>query len=136
MSGMQMAMMAAGGKPYGTVSIFDQSPNNTSIDPADATATFALNSDATVSSTNETPPNWLDIPANTGLFEARMTMISGTFTSGPAAGSWFTLGTNRVWTVTRTTIGVDTVSATLDIRLTSDGVIQDSATITFTAEVF
>ncbi len=136
MSGMQMAMIASAGNPFGTVSISNQSPNNSAIDPADATATFALNSNATVTSTNESPPNWLDIPANTGLFEARMTMISGSFTSGPAAGSWFALSTNRVWTVTRTTIGVDTVSATLDIRLTSDGVIQDSATITFTAEVF
>lgn len=136
MSGMQMAMMASSGNPFGTVSITNQNPNNSAIDPANATATFALNSNATVTSTNEAPPNWLDIPANTGLFEARMTMISGTFTSGPAAGSWFSLGTNRVWTVTRTTVGVDTVSATLDIRLTSDGVIQDTATITFTAEVF
>lgn len=135
MTGMQMAAMAAGGNPFGTVSIGAQNPNNSSIDPTDATATFALNSNATVSSTNETPANWLDIPANTGLFEARMTMISGVFTSGPAAGSWFALSTNRVWTVTRTTIGIDTVEATLEIRLTSTGIVQDTATITFTAEV-
>jgi hypothetical protein len=135
MTAMQMAMMAVGDMSYGTVSIFDQNPNYTAIFPP-ATATFALNNNATVSSTNETPPNWLDIPANTGLFEARMTMISGTFTSGPAAGSWFTLGTNRVWTVTRTLSGLDIVEAALDIRLTSNGVIQDSATITFTVEVF
>ena len=135
MSAMQMAMMAVSGNSFGTVTIFDQSPTDSTFSPNEATATFALNSNATVTSTNETPPNWLDIPANTGLFEARMTMISGIFTSGPAVGSWFSLGTNRVWTVTRTTSGIDIVEATLDIRLTSNGVIQDTATITFTVQV-
>ena len=135
MTGMQMAAMASSGNPFGTVNINNQFPNNSTIDPANATATFSLNTDATVSSTNETPPNWLDIPANVGLFEARMTMISGAFSSGPAAGSWWVLSSARVWTVTRTTIGEDIVQATLEIRLASDLSVQDTATITFTATV-
>jgi hypothetical protein len=134
MSGMQMAMMASA-ESIGTVNINNQSPTDIVTDPADASTAFSLLSNATAQSTGETPPNWLDIPANTGLFEARMTMISGTFSTGPAAGSWFSLGTTRTWTVDRTTLGNKSASATLDIRVISSGVVQDSATITFSATV-
>lgn len=134
MTGMQMAAFASG-DVFGVVTINDQNPSDDVLDPANATAVFSLVNDATVISTGEVVANWLSIPANTGLFEARMTIISGAFTTGPAAGTWWPLSTTRTWTSTQPVVGDNIVQATLEIRLASSGVVQDSATITITATV-
>lgn len=135
MSGIQMALM--GGSPFfGTVTLDNRNPTEIVTDPLDAAAVYTLNVDGTVDSTGEFGiPNWLSIPANAALFEARVTVIGGALSSGPAAGTWWNLGSVRSWAVQRLTIGTNTCSLTVEIRLASTGIVQASATVNFTATV-
>jgi hypothetical protein len=135
MSGMQMAAMASSGV-NAVVTLNDQFPSDIQTDPADATATYSLNSDKTVQSTNEGGiPNWLDASGDVSLYEARMTLSVGTFSGGSGAGSWLSLASSRTWFVSQTSVGGKTATATIEIRLASSGIVQDSATIILEATV-
>ena len=106
--------------------------------PSEATAQYLLNSDGRAqkvenSSTSDISGEWLVAGANSD-FEVYATVDSGTLTSGPT-GSWVSLSTSRVWTLTRGTVGLSSVDLTIEIRRASDAVVVDSATITLTAEV-
>ena len=76
--------------------------------------------------------NWISPAVDMGLYSARLTIISGTVTSG-AVGSWLNLGTTRAWTLDGGPGGADAVWL-VEIQLDSTGVIQDSATLTVHAE--
>lgn len=76
--------------------------------------------------------NWIEPQVSMALYSARLTIISGTVTSGPV-GSWVNLGTTRSWTLDGGPGGVDAVWL-MEIRLDSSGAIQDSATLTVHAE--
>lgn len=135
MSGIQMGLMGSASF-LGTVSIDDRSPLNIVADPAAAVATYTLFSSAGVFVTGDPGvPDWLSIPANTGLFEVRMTQNSGTAVSGPIAGTWFPLNVNRSWSLNQNSIGTSSSNITIEIRLASTLVVQDSASISFTATV-
>ena len=119
----------------GFVTLDAQNPAESTSDPSPATATYALNANATVISTGEAPANWLSIPGNTNLFEARMTVVSGALTNG-TINTWLNCGSNLVWELVRGSLGSSACTATIEVRLASTGVVQDSATINFTADVF
>ncbi len=133
MTGVMAALAGAG--PGFTINIENTLASSNVVDPADASANFTLNSNGTTVATGAAPPNWISPVSGAGLFEARMTLTSGAFTSGPASGTWNQLNVNRTWNVTRTLIGLDQAIATLDIREISSGVIRDTATITISADV-
>jgi hypothetical protein len=76
--------------------------------------------------------DWISPKANFGLYSARLTIVTGTVTSGPV-GSWVNLGTTRTWTLQGGPGGVD-ATWNLEIRLDSTGDIQDTATLTVHAE--
>lgn len=75
---------------------------------------------------------WIQPQTNMGLYSARMTINSGSSTSG-TFGSWLNLATTRVWTLNGGSGGVD-ATWTVEIRLDSSGVVQDSAVLTVHAE--
>jgi hypothetical protein len=77
--------------------------------------------------------SWL-LSGTASQYEIRMTTTSGTFSSG-TTGSWLSLGTTRTWTRQRTSVGISTVTATVEIRDATSLVVLDTATITITAEV-
>lgn len=129
-----MAMAAVGGYD-GTVTISDQNPYDEVFGGGDASADYSLNTTKAVFSTGESPGDWLDSGGNVGAFEVRVTMIYGTFTSGPAAGTWWPLSSNRSWNVFRTGLGGKSCSMTVEIRLAATGVVQDTATVSMTALV-
>lgn len=76
--------------------------------------------------------NWISPLTNQSLYSVRATVVSGTFTSGTFA-TWLNLGTSRTWTLSGGSGGVDAVMS-IEIRLDSTGVVQDTATLTFHAE--
>ena len=76
--------------------------------------------------------DWITPQTNMGLYSARMTINSGSSTSG-TFGTFLNLATTRTWTLSGGTGGVD-ATWTVDIRRDSDSVIVDSAVLTVHAE--
>ena len=97
--------------------------NNTEVDPADATAYFGLYSTGSADGgyTSGTSFNWLE-GGTAGNYEVYVTTVSGTFSSGPATGTWHNLGTTRSWSVARLTTGTKTFTGNFKIRRVSDSV--------------
>jgi hypothetical protein len=117
------------------VSISDQNVQRIVVDPADATASYALESDGDIATNLVDSGDWITPKAAAGAdYECRATVVSGTFTSG-TFGSWLALSSTRSWTLVRTTLGTSTASMLIEIRRASDGTVLDSATISFTATV-
>lgn len=109
------------------------------IDPTDATCVYRLENDGDVMATNGNNTvvdrgDWIAPRINMALFEARVTVTSGSLSSG-TAGSWLSLATTREWQRNQTTIGTSSVQFTIEIRRASDGVVVDSATINMSASV-
>jgi hypothetical protein len=114
------------------VSINDAAPTDSEIG-VPASAIYALNSDGTGSSTQDTPATftWL----TTGLAsqaEVRATYNSGTLSSG-TTGSWLPMSSNNAWSCNRAANGTNFLNLTIEIRRASDGVVLDTATVSFTA---
>lgn len=76
--------------------------------------------------------DWLNPKVNMGLYEARFTPTTGALTGG-TANTWQTLGTDRLYEVTRTGLGTTTCIGTLEIRL--GATVYTSSTVTLTATI-
>lgn len=108
-----------------------------SVSASTATSTFQLEPDGDigryVNAIYTDLGEWITPTGAAGnAYEAKMTTISGSLSSG-TAGSWLALGTLRAWTRTSSS-GTQTYSGTLEIRRASDGTVLDSATITLQAQ--
>lgn len=116
------------------VSITNQSGSVITTTPTDATSTYELTS-AGVCNVDGSPVSgeWL-VAGSASAYEVRSTVTSGTLTTDPSAGSWVSLGTTRLWELTRASVGVSTATFTVEIRNASTGAVLDSATIDLTAE--
>lgn len=114
---------------------------HTTVSPANATAGFRLDNDFSADSLAGAAYTerytWKTGSGAAADYEARWTTISGSLSSG-TAGTWLGLGTDRVWTRTRTAdgIGSDTVVGTVEIReAAAPNTVLATATITLTASV-
>lgn len=123
-----------------TVAISDASVSSIALSPLTSTVEFSLLADGNITETDNggTPTvigQWVTNLVDPSQYEARMTVNSGTI-GGTSTGTWVNLGVNRTWTVSRDGAlagGTSNASALLEIRRA--GVVQDSATITFGAQV-
>lgn len=130
------------GSFYGTsapvISITDQSRAATGISPATATNGYRLNSNGKVydngNGTYSFIEDWVTPTGAASSYEALVTVTSGSLSSG-TSGSWLALSSTRDWTVTRTSVGTNTCTFTVDIRKVGTTTVLDSATITIEAEV-
>ena len=121
-----------------TVSLTNQNLVGPSIAPVQATSGYRLGSTGDVSENRNA--SYLDIgdwvspkSAAPGTYECRVTVTSGTLSTG-TAGSWLALTSNREWTVFRNTSGSKACTFTVEIR---QGVTTlASCTVTITASVF
>lgn len=131
------------GSFYGTsapvISITNQTVTNSTSTPATATAGYRLNSNGKVY--GESPAgnfgfleDWVTPNGAASSYEALVTVTSGSLSSG-TSGSWLALSSTRDWTVTRTTLGTNSCTFTVDIRKVGTTTVLDSATITIEAEV-
>lgn len=120
-----------------TISIAD-----TEVTPTDSYAGIRLDSDGRIfTSTSGTYSALRDYvsPQNSSaaaLYEAQITSVSGTTPTGPSAGSWVALTSDRTWFIQRTsdTAGTTSSSFTLEIRPTG-GSVLDSVSVNLSAEV-
>lgn len=132
---MTMVTMSVPGDT-GIVSIpATMSASAAATSPASATATFTLNSNG--SRNGGSGSTWVTPTGSTiisGLFEAFVTVTSGSLTSG-TSGSWINLGTTRNWTRQQAGVGSSTCIFTLQIRRASSGVVLGTSTVTLQADV-
>lgn len=135
MSILLAAFAALGGEPLISLS-------NLTIGSSGAgsqSASYTLESDGDVVATttlfgSSDQGDWIDPKAAApGTYEARVTVTSGSLSSG-TTGTWLALTSNRTWTVTRDTVGTSTCVFTVEIRKGSGSTLA-SATITLEAEV-
>lgn len=139
MSGVQMVIAAGAPSPFRGMVL--NTALDTALDPADATATTALQTNGQVThATTQFPGAFTDwfLPNTTNIgngFWIRATIISGTFTSG-TAGTWLQLNAARTWTKQQTTVGSSSVVFTLELATDSGGAnIVKSCQCTLTATV-
>lgn len=105
------------------------------VSPSTATSSFTLNSNGAYTSTPAGVSGTWKIGGGLGSsYEARLTVISGSF-SGGSTGVWLSLGSDRTWSVSRSTLGSTSASGTLEIRDATSGIVFTSSTLTLTAEV-
>lgn len=129
----------AGGAPRVALAA-SYTPNATAGGGGTATASFSLQNDGDIEATNLGNPaadigDWVAPKAAAGAaYECRMSVDSGTFTSG-TTGSWLALDTTRAWTKAQTGAGNATCQGTLEIRRASDGTVLTSSTVSFEATV-
>ena len=76
---------------------------------------------------------WCLPTTHSGNYEARMTLTSGSWTSG-TNGSWNALSVTQNWVVTQAVVGVKQTIATIEIRDTASGTVRATATVDLTAE--
>lgn len=122
-----------GGGSSGSVSITDQEIFENQI--GTATATYIIDNDGRVKDGNSAIlESWL-ISGTNSSYEVRATVVSGTLTSG-STGSWLSCASDASWSLVNSlqNNSVKTCVLTIEIRLASTGVVQDSATVTLFAE--
>jgi hypothetical protein len=130
---------------YGTsdvvISVTNQTVNAGEAFPGTATAGYRISHTGYVYELiNGTPTSleqWCTPTSASSGYEARATIITGSFFSG-TAGTWFDLAPSNVvdWTVQETVyLQTTTCEFTLDIRTKTGNTIVDSATITIAATV-
>lgn len=128
------AFAAKGTPPPGGAVILYANPRAFALDPSDASANWALQADGSGSSTDEGGWTWLTSGVAAD-YEAMATMISGSFSSGNTIDAWHGLGLGVSWTVSQTSFGTNTASATVKIRRASDSVVVESAVVSWSATV-
>lgn len=124
------------------VTLAGGSYTDTELDPGTAICGIRLAADGTATNVRNAQGNqaisgeWArPIDAGNGaLYEARVTVTSGTLTNG-TTGSWLALSSQRDWDVQRSTVGSKACTFTLEIRRVSDSVVVASASYTITATI-
>ena len=117
----------------GSVQLVAATIEDAVTDPSDATASISFEPTGGAVQSDSANYNWL-ISGNAADFDIKATITAGSFSTG-TSGSWLNLASNRGWTVSRTTIGSKTCTATFEISRTGQATAIDSATITLTATV-
>lgn len=97
-----------------------------------ATAIYSLVNNGNINQSTDAGTSdigdWILPKTNFSAYEAKVTMISGSLTSG-TSGSWLSLGTTRDWEFGAVGPGAS-VSFTLEIRGAASTAVVASATIT------
>jgi hypothetical protein len=120
--------------PPVSISLSDQNIFNGAV--GTATANYQINSDGSVKDQDSgILESWLLGGGTSSNYEVRMTVVSGSLISG-TTGSWLNCGTTRTWSLTNSAQNNSTSTCvmTVEIRLASSGVVQDTATVTLSAE--
>jgi hypothetical protein len=109
------------------------------LDPNDATCYYQINSNGNVYGTNVGVPldlleQWATPTSIASQYEVFATLNTGSLSSG-TTGSWLSLGTTRLWSVTRTTVGARVANMTMEVRKIGTATVLDTWTIEIEALV-
>lgn len=101
-------------------------------------AEFILDSDGGLnqrtSSTLTNLGQWVSPASAASLYEVRSTVTSGSFSADPSAGSWVSLGSDRLWSRGAGASASQTVQATIEIRNASTLVVVTTSSLTLTCD--
>jgi hypothetical protein len=136
MSGIMCAVMGGGA----FAQLTSKTHNAFASAPSVPTSAITIGSDGQYSRqingvSADTSGEWWSAAPITGignLYEVRFTEITGTVSTG-TTGVFLALSSDRIWSVTRTTLGSKSCTGTLEIRPTGGAVVA-SATITLLAD--
>jgi hypothetical protein len=135
MSGILAVLL--GTSPGAVIAISNQTINDTTGASRAATAGYRLTSGGQVQSqinaTFAFLEQWCVPAAQAGNYEARVTVTSGSLSTG-TAGSWLALTSNQTWTRTASIGSANTCVFTVEIRQVGTTTVLDSATITLEAD--
>ena len=138
MSGVQMMMLAAGGR---SVNFTDRTGLNTiyaSNTAATAVAGYRINpstgyADQNLNGSYSQIEQWSFPVGDAIYYEVKATVLSGSVSSG-TTGSWLATTASREWQKTRSAVGSDTVQLQFEIREAGGSTILDTWYVTLTAE--
>lgn len=122
-----------GGRGVG-INLAEAAYADTETYPDAAESGFQLSSDGTAAADVSSVPNWLVGSTNGAAYECRATIVSGTPTSG-TTGSWLNLGTNRSWSVSRSSLGTKSFVFDLEVGPAGANSALKTARITLSATV-
>lgn len=100
------------------------------FDPSDAYAGFTFYNDGTAAVQGNdalinSPPDWITpsggTPGNSYWIRVSVTAGSNPNFSNPGVGSWLAMSSTRTWTWSRTTVGSNTATVTIEIASDSGG---------------
>lgn len=133
MTGIMAALLGSASDPSLITLQFSYSPSNQGFG-SPLTASFGLSNTGAILFNNvATGLFWITDATKVGLYEARATLISGAL-SGGTANVWLSLANNLTWARSGAANQIQEVSFALEIRLTSTGVVEDTSTVTITAD--
>lgn len=91
----------------------------------------------TINSTPSTVGTWVSPASGMSGFEARATVAAGSGgTLTGTVGSWLSLGTSRIWSLSRASAGFADRTLTIEIRDAASLSVVATATITLDVEAF
>lgn len=122
-----------GGGGLGTVSISNVAGSSEADYPSSASCSYSLLNDGS-SDEGGTSNRWLVGSTNGAAYDARVTVTSGSLSSG-TTGGWVNLGTTRNWNVSRSSLGEKSCTFTVEIALAGTTTPIDTATVSITATV-
>jgi hypothetical protein len=124
--------------PAASVSITDQHVFDSS--GTTATAIYTIGNNGTVRDQDDNVLEaWLlGTGGSVSNYEVRATQISGVSLTSGTLSTWLPCSTSRSWVVENSARdnSTDTATLSISIRLASSGVVQDTATVTLSAESF
>lgn len=102
-----------------------------------STASFTMNSNGTYSSVgnlSSVSGTWQTGTGTGSSYDVRVTLITGTFSSG-TTGTWVSLSTTRSWSCVQSSPGFKYTNATLEIRDASTLAVLATSDLTVQASV-
>ena len=112
--------------------------SHTAIAPANASATYFVNTGGTESSSPAAISNTWLLSGAAADYEVRATLSSGTTpTGGSGLNVWLSLGTSRSWSNANADDFTSTVTSglTIEVRSAATLAVLDAASVTLTARV-
>lgn len=135
-------MLISGGSGFPPPVLSNQTTTDLTIDPTNSDLTVFTDNDGDFRGNGNLisfnpAGEWLaDKPGDAAEYEVRLTVSSGVSpNSGSAVGSWLNLGTNRSWTRTRSTVGVDDGVWLIEIGFEGTSSAIDSSSVTIQCNV-
>lgn len=132
----QQMMLGGGGA---TITLAASYNPSSSVTGTPAICQFSLTNAGDVRMTN--PNNtvndvgdWLVPKSNMSLYDAMMTVNSGSALAGSATATWLNLAGTVNWTLTQAVLGISGSNCTLQVRQSSSGTVLGTSSVVFSAE--
>jgi hypothetical protein len=139
MSGIQMMLLGGAGGPLIQLTT-PRTISYTSGGILNARAGYGLDPDSYVYTAANTSgaytqsEQWDSVPATTGNYEVRATLVSGNTPAGSALATWLVVSSFRSWMLTASPGNFLTCVLTIEVRDTATSTVRATASVTLQAD--